>query len=68
MSKKTKISNVLNHMKNHKSINPMQALNMYGLYRLSSTIHVLRNRGFEIETVIRTSQKGDTYAEYSLNQ
>lgn len=40
---------VLKHLKKHKSIMPLQALNLYGIYRLASRINDLR-KDHEIET------------------
>jgi hypothetical protein len=31
------------HLKKHKSISPLQALNKYGIYRLAARCHDLRN-------------------------
>lgn len=41
---------VLKHLKKHKSIMPLQALNLYGIYRLASRVNDLRNLGHNIDT------------------
>ena len=41
---------VLKHLKKHKSIMPLQALNLYGIYRLASRINELREDGHNIDT------------------
>lgn len=38
------------HLKAHKSIAPLQALNQFGIYRLASRINELRNEGMNIKT------------------
>lgn len=39
---------VLNHLKEHKTITPMEALNSYSCYRLAARIHELREEGWDI--------------------
>ena len=53
MAKKqlTQVQMVLNHLKKHKTITPIQALEMHGCYRLSEVIRKLRERGHKISTV-----------------
>lgn len=41
---------LLAHLKQHKTINPLEAWTQLGIYRLSSTVHLLRQDGHEIET------------------
>ena len=41
---------VLKHLKKHKSIMPLQALNLYGIYRLSARIFNLKEDGYNIDT------------------
>lgn len=65
MSKEPKHELVLNHLKSGKIITGLIALDMYGLYRLSSVINRLRKKGHDISTVMREN-KGVTYAEYKM--
>lgn len=53
------------HLINKGSITPLQALSLYGVYRLSSVIHRLRNKGYMIATVMQ-ERHGDVYARYEL--
>lgn len=49
-----------------KTINQMQALNMFGCFRLASRIHDLRNRGLNILKERVLTPSGKWVAEYSL--
>ena len=60
----TATSRILAHLK-RKSITPLEALNLYGCFRLAAIIHKLRNSGMEIKTVNKT-QNGKTFAQYFL--
>ena len=61
---------VLAHLKKGKAITPMDALNLFGSFRLSSIIERLRNDGHKIETIRIpfTSKYGfkSNYAKYVL--
>lgn len=46
-----------------KPITQLQALNLYGSFRLSSIIKRLRDRGMNIKTELKGAEN---YAEYSL--
>lgn len=51
MSKeKSQISEVIAHLRKHKSITSYEAIKKYGATRLSGIIFILRERGFGIET------------------
>ena len=52
MSETKKINLVLNHLIEKLHINPLQAWQQYGCYRLSAVIFELRKRGWLIETEI----------------
>lgn len=61
---------ILAHLKFTKGITPLEALNMYGCLRLSSVIHRLRRRGYQIarEMVEFTDKTGHQkkYARYYM--
>ena len=42
--KKTQKQNVIDHLVEHKSITPLEALNLYGIFRLGAIIHTLRHK------------------------
>jgi len=61
------ISKVLSHLRAHKDgITPLEALGVYGIYRLGSAIHILRKRGHLIETKLMRDDNGRSYARYKL--
>lgn len=61
--KKPKIQLVKEHLLSGKSITGLQALRLYGYYRLSSGINRLNNRGMNIE-----SDKSNGYSIYKLKK
>ena len=57
---------ILEHLK-QRPITPLEALNKYGVFRLSARIMNLRRLGYPIETKLIT--RGEKrFAEYSLTQ
>ena len=48
-----------------KKITPIDALSMFGCFRLSAIIYTLRQEGLPIETNFKT-KNGKTFAEYEL--
>lgn len=67
MSQQKRLINYLSHF---KTIDPLQAWNQLGIYRLAAQIHVLRNKGYNIETkdkdVINSFDERCTVANYVL--
>ncbi len=60
---------ILNHLKKHKSINPLQALNLYGCFRLGARIFDLKEAGAKIKTTFAESKSKfgvKRYAKYVL--
>ena len=56
---------ILEHLKSGKSINPIEALNLYGCFRLGARILDLRREGYEIETeTVHTN--GKHFAKYRM--
>ena len=62
--KQTKQEKVLIHLERHGSITPLEALNLYGSFRLGALIFNLRKEGHDITTNI-VPKKG--YAKYTYN-
>ena len=61
----SQISRVKRHLVEGKSITPMDALNLFGAFRLSHIIYFLRNEGYNIKTdLIYDGIR--RYAKYSL--
>lgn len=57
---------VLNHLTKRKSISPLEALHVYGIYRLAACIHELRKIGIQINTVMKADATGHHYARYEV--
>jgi len=62
-----KSEKIKKHLMSGKTINPKQAWDKYGVYRLSSIIHSLRKRGFVIVTDTIKYENGE-YGRYKLIQ
>lgn len=62
---------IANHLREFGTITQMEAINEYGVYRLSARIHDLRAQGMDIETVdnVRLNRYGVKvrFARYVLN-
>lgn len=59
----SKTTKVKHHLKAGNSLTPLQAVGLYGLFRLAPVVHRLRGEMF-ILTAIRTAPTGSKYAEY----
>ena len=68
MAKKlTKKEKLLKHLQSKtRGITGQDALRLYGLYRLSGEINVLRSEGWNIKTEMITREDGTRYARYYL--
>lgn len=68
--KTNKHKQVLEHLKQYGTIESMQAINQYGATRLAAIIFDLREKGYNIETMMidGTDRNGNTcrYARYVL--
>lgn len=61
----SQISRVKRHLIGGKSITPIEALNLFGAFRLSHIIYVLRKEGYNIKTDL-INDGIRRYAKYSL--
>ena len=63
---------VLNHLKTKGEINPMDALNEYGCYRLGAVIYILKGEGYSIATRLeyftKPSGRRGHHAVYRLEE
>ena len=57
---------ILKHLRQHKSITPLEALKEYRCFRLAARIKDLRDSGHSILTTRQDSQTGSKFAEYRL--
>tara|TARA_R100001510_G_C7455200_1_gene78247 strand:+ start:306 stop:518 length:213 start_codon:yes stop_codon:yes gene_type:complete len=67
MKKQSQNDLILDHLIRKKTINPLQALKLFGCFRLSARIYDLKEKGINIE---KNSEKdrstGKEYAVYTL--
>ena len=56
---------ILNHLQSGKVITPLEALRLYGCFRLGARIFDLKNKGYAISTEM-VSENGKRFARYSL--
>lgn len=63
---------VLNHLRTHGSITPLEAVTQYGIMRLGARVYDLRDDGIPIKTTMETSLNRYgipvRYARYSLEE
>lgn len=64
MSKATQADMILDHLRKLKRIEPLEALSLYGVYRLGARIHDLRKLGHMIITKIKKGDRGKHWAIY----
>jgi len=65
----TQDAEILKHLKTGGTITGLEALNNFGIYRLSSVIYKLRKKGFKIKTEmvnVKTRYGLGRVARYSL--
>lgn len=57
---------VLRHLERHRSITPLEALGVYGIFRLAARVYELRREGFNVVTTIMRDENEKPYAKYVL--
>jgi hypothetical protein len=62
---KSQTNLILSHLKKGRTITPLQALNLFGCFRLGARCWDLRELGYNIKTTIMKSGKKH-FAEYKL--
>ena len=58
-------SRILNHLKTGRAITQIEALNLFGCFRLASRIEELRSQGYDIKTVM-IDYNNKRFAKYIL--
>ena len=66
MSSESQNAKILNWLENGNKITALEALRMFGCFRLASRIHDLRERGHNIYKEMIIQPNGKRVAEYSL--
>ena len=71
-SSDSQVALILDHLISGKEINPMEALEKYGCFRLGAVIYVLKDEGYKIHTRIhrykKPSGRNGHYAVYKLEE
>jgi hypothetical protein len=57
---------ILRHLEKNPSISPLEALGVYGVFRLAAVIFDIRKHGFDVNSSLHTDANGKRYARYSL--
>ena len=63
----TQNNKLLNHMMTGRSISPLEALGLYGVFRLAARMFELKAMGVDIQKKTKVDINGKQYAEYSIN-
>lgn len=58
---------VLNYLKTGKILTPMEALDMFGCFRLAARIYELKDKGWPIYCERKGTDSGKIVGHYSLN-
>ena len=59
-------SQVLAHLIGQDHLTPLEAIGLYGVYRLAARIFDLRKEGHNIVTDVRRDTRGRPYSRYKL--
>lgn len=66
-TRKTQRESIKQFLQAGNSLTSLEALSLFGAYRLAAHIHILKTRdGMQIETKMGRDHNGLTYARYSL--
>mgnify|MGYP003658599951 CR=1 FL=1 len=57
---------ILDYMKRGRSLTPIDALNIFGCFRLSAVIFDLKKEGHPIQMELVKNQNNKNYAKYTL--
>ncbi|WP_418844889.1 helix-turn-helix domain-containing protein [Pyramidobacter piscolens] len=66
MSENSALNRVKDYLLDGNTLSGIEALELFGVYRLSSLIHRLRKQGYIIVTEERATSGGKVYGEYRL--
>lgn len=62
----TQKANIRKHLEEGKSITPLEALKLYGCFRLAAQIFILKDEGMDIQTEMIKVGKNKRCAKYTL--
>ena len=58
---------VYKHLKKNHRLTALEALGVYGIYRLAPRVCELRAKGVPIKSTYATDERGRTYVEYAID-
>lgn len=59
---------VLQHLRAGEHLTPLEAIGLYGIYRLAARIFELRAEGHDIKSDVQYDTHSRPYARYTLSQ
>lgn len=62
----TKIARLRQHFLTGRSLTQLEAIGLYGAFRLAARVHDLKAEGMKFDTTIKTDPLGNKYAHYRL--
>jgi len=65
-SRPSQASKILEHLKSGHRLTPLDALDLFGCFRLAARIFELRKQGWNIQELTIATSSGKKVAEYSL--
>jgi len=65
---KSKMDHLKAHLSGGRTITQLEAIGLYGLFRLAARVKELRNKGWAISTEMRDDPNGSKYAVYKLEK
>jgi len=65
---KTQTETILEHLEKYDGISPLEALQLYGIFRLAPRVNELRNAGFPITSKLVKGANGKHFARYTLDK
>lgn len=68
MKRKTQKQLIKEYLQSGRSITPIEALEMFGSFRLGAIIFTLREEGMSIKTEFVTNRYKTKFAKYTLEQ
>lgn len=57
---------ILSHLKQGRTISPLEAQTVYGVFRLAASIYEIRQAGYRINAQNKQDEAGHKYARYSM--
>jgi len=66
MDRRSQLASILYHLQSGRNINPLEALDLCGCFRLQARIFDLKQQGYVIKTNMVKDPNGKRFASYEL--